>query len=153
MLLYRNATTDWMKPWYFFPYYRGIRKIVSQENSVNYASIYNKHMLYETNVSTASVQTYALQTGLHQVSKVYIALQNFLEYNLGWFPRWSASTKINQISSSRWWRFVTATSAIPRSPNHQTTVLICLKCTFSELLYSCKSAMSYINPCCISHAH
>ena len=46
-----------------------IRKVVSQENSVSSAGIYNKHMLHETDTSIASMQAYAVHSGLLRDSR------------------------------------------------------------------------------------
>ena len=66
-------------------------------------------MLHETHASVASVKAYVAQTGLRQVSRVYIAWQNFLENFADSLDE--AWVKIIHSSSGCWQRFLTATSA------------------------------------------
>ena len=68
-------------------------------------------MLYEMCASMASVQVYAVQTELRQLSMLCIAWQNFLENNFADLLN-EVQVKIILISPSRWQRFVTATSVI-----------------------------------------
>ena len=89
---------------------REITKVVYKESSVSNAHIYNKRMLYETHASIASSQAYAARTGLRQVSRAY-CMTEFFYNNFADFLD-EVGVKIIQILSSRWWRLLTATSAI-----------------------------------------
>ena len=64
---------------------REIRKVVSLENAVSNARIYDKRMLCERPKCIAREQAYAMQTGLCQVLRVWIAWQKFLENNFADF--------------------------------------------------------------------
>ena len=57
----------------FLPALYGISGKLFHEKIVSNALIYSKLMLYETCVSIAGAHTYAVQTGLCEVSRAYIA--------------------------------------------------------------------------------
>ena len=89
-------------------------RTIQEISRVVFLSVYAfiiKHMLYESRASVASAQGYVVRTGLHQVLRAYIAWQSFLENNFADFL-YKAWVKVIPISSSCWWRFVTATSAM-----------------------------------------
>ena len=52
MLLYRNATNDWMKSWYCLPgVYRKLGKLFHKETLSVTHTHFNKRMVYETRTS------------------------------------------------------------------------------------------------------
>ena len=103
MLLIPNATNDWMKSWFFLlpTLHPGIQLSCLQEISVMQYTCKTWH-----NPVWSACACYKCVHGFHTAYAWQLSYKQ-----LCWFPRYVVGKQI-KILSSRWWRFITATSAV-----------------------------------------
>ena len=110
MLLLGNATNDWMKSGYFLPalYLKSAKLFIQKKKSVTHTLISSLCCMKRTHLFE---QVAIVCCANWIASSINFAWQNFLENNFADFLD-EVLVKIIQISSSRWWCFITALSEI-----------------------------------------